>query len=269
MKNSILLPLFLGLVMAGCSRTGTDSQKISSNDKSDASRSAYNDRASTTAPTDAASQSQGAVASTPAPTASADVATVPPVGADVPSEVATMPSSSATMPPIDSMAPSVLAASAAPATPVAESTATAPAQVAAIPTTDATSPADQTASATKPDISARLAEWKLTPADIKSEFESSGQVVRSRTAGAGEPTGPMDSMLITQVTDKLTGDTDTSALNITVSANQGIVSLEGSAASLQQIGKAVALALDTDGVTQAISKIKLDAAPAAAPAPTS
>jgi hypothetical protein len=264
MKNSILLPLFLGLVLAGCSRTGTDSQKISSNDKSDASSSAYNDKAIATAPTDAASQSPGAVASTPAPTASTDVATVTPVGADAPSQVAAMPSSSATMPPMDSMAPSVPAASAAPAapaTPIAESTATAPAQVAAIPSTDATSPADQTASATKPDISARLAEWKLNADDIKSEFESSGQVVRSRTAGAGEPTGPMDSMLITQVTDRLKGDTDTSALNITVSANQGTVSLEGSAASLQQIGKAVALALDTDGVTQAISKIKLETAP--------
>jgi hypothetical protein len=262
MKNSILLPLFLGLVLAGCSRTGTDAEKISSNDKSDASRSTYSDKAPSTAPTDANSQTQGAIASTPAPAATANATNSAPSDTTS-SQVAAIPDSSAATPSTDSMT------SAKPETPDANSMAATSPQATASPTGNTSSTADQTASATKPDISARLAEWKLAPDDIKSEFDSSGQVVRTREAGPGEPTGPMDTMLITQVNDKLKGDADTSGQNITVSANQGIVTLDGSAASLQQIGKAVALTLDTDGVTKTISKIKLDtaSAPALAPSP--
>ena len=117
------------------------------------------------------------------------------------------------------------------------------------------------ASDAKSDISARITEWKLAPDDIKSEFETSGQVVRSKTSGAGDPTGPMDGILVSQINTKLKADTDTSALKLEVSATNGVVSLSGSAQSLNQIGKAVALALDTGGVTQTISTIKLESTP--------
>lgn len=264
MKKSIILPLFLGLVLAGCSRTETDSKKISANDKSDAVRTAYDDKAIAAAQTDAANQaqvaaqSQVAAATTPAPIASKDAITDVPKAAPDSSPMMANSSSSTAAPAVDSMTPPIAAALAAPA---ATSTAVEPDQVAAIAPKDTPSPANQAGSTTKPDISARLAEWKLTADDIKSEFDLSGRVVRSRPVGAGEPTGPMDSMLVTQVNTKLQGDTDTSALNIAVSASKGIVTLDGSAHSLDQIGKAVALALDTDGVNQAISKIKLDPTP--------
>jgi hypothetical protein len=42
---------------------------------------------------------------------------------------------------------------------------------------------------------------------------------------------------------------------------KGVVTLSGSARSLDQIGKAIALSLDTGEVTQVISSVKLEKAP--------
>jgi osmotically-inducible protein OsmY len=113
----------------------------------------------------------------------------------------------------------------------------------------------------KPDLNARIAEWNLKPEDIKSEFETSGRITRSRTAGAGEPTGPMDDVLVSQIKSKFGDNADTSGLKLEVTAEKGVVTLNGSAHSLDQIGKAIAVALDTPGVTQTISLVKLDATP--------
>ena len=38
---------------------------------------------------------------------------------------------------------------------------------------------------TKDAISDKLADWKLTPSDIKADLEKGGRVVRSKTAAAG------------------------------------------------------------------------------------
>jgi osmotically-inducible protein OsmY len=71
----------------------------------------------------------------------------------------------------------------------------------------------------------------------------------------------MDSTLVGQITTRLQENADTSMLKIDVTSDQGVVTLNGTARTLEQIGKAIALSLDTGGVTQTISQIKLQTVP--------
>lgn len=243
MKNKIVLPLFLGLALAaGCSRTNTDAAKLSSTDQPSATKPTVAADPATADKTaiaqkEAADQTQVAAAQTPVAPAS-----VPATTADS-SLMATAPTPPASI------------------TPALAPLSSSPAELNPTPVTSA--PASDMASITadtQPVIADRIAEWKLSSADIKSEFEQTGRIVRSKTVGAGEPTGPMDSVLASGVTNKLKADADTSSATITVKAEHGVITLEGSAHSLDQIGRALAVALDTGGVTQAISVIKLEPA---------
>lgn len=122
----------------------------------------------------------------------------------------------------------------------------------------ASSPTSVAKSDNSQPVLARISEWRLKGDEIKAEFDSSGRIVRSKAPAAGEPTGPMDSVLTNQVKEKLEGDSDLSSQKISASADDGIVTLTGSASSLDQIGKAVAVSLDTPGVKQVVSTIKLE-----------
>jgi len=233
MKNQILLPLFLGLALAGCTRTNTDAQRLSSNDQSsDPSKPLYNAQTDA-ARKDAADQAQVATAVNPNPAAGK---------APTADTSASMAANS-----------TPLTAPSAPATTTIASSAGANAI--------SNQPAKTDTTGIKPELSARIAEWKLNPEDIKSELETSGRIVRSRTAGAGEPTGPMDNVLIGQITSTLEDNAATSALKLGITADHGVVTLKGSAHSLSEIGQAIALALDTPGVTQTIAEVKLETSP--------
>ena len=104
-------------------------------------------------------------------------------------------------------------------------------------------------------IAGKLADWKLTPSDIKADFEKGGRVVRSKAAEAGAATGTMidNAKVVTVINAKLVGDSELSALKINVDADQGVVTLKGTVKSPALIGRAIAIALDTDDVTQVVS----------------
>ncbi len=108
-------------------------------------------------------------------------------------------------------------------------------------------------------LDAKLTEWKLTPADIKADLEKTGRVIRKRTLAAGERVGGAldNTRLVTVINGKFIADRDLSALKINVDANEGIVTLTGEVASLDLAGRAIALALDTEGVTQVIGQLKV------------
>ena len=109
-------------------------------------------------------------------------------------------------------------------------------------------------------ISDKIVEWKLTPSDIKADLEKGGRVVRTKTVAAGEKVGAVvdNARIVTVINAKYVADSDLSALKIDVDADQGTVTLKGTAKSPEFIGKAVALALDTDGVTQVISLLTVE-----------
>ena len=277
MKNTIVLPsLFIGLVLAGCTRSSTDSTKLASNDPyygtqktTDADKKAADKAALALSQTDATDKTQSsttvAVTTTPAPAANAtnDAATTIassstayPAGAPTTtSSTVANSGSTSTVVGITATTPASSATSMTPSSTTAGSSSSA-ANPSAIATMDVASTTGDTKSVTD-----RITEWKLAPEDIKSELATGGQIVRSKTVGAGEPTGPMDPVLVTQINAKFAADTELSSLKLKVAADSGVVTLSGSAHSADQIGRAVAVALDTGGVKQAISQIKLDTAP--------
>lgn len=107
---------------------------------------------------------------------------------------------------------------------------------------------------------ARMAEWKLNPSDIQADLDNNKDIVRSKNPEAGAPTGTADKSVVeSMVNSRLGADTDLAALKLRVSANKhGEVTLKGKAQSADEVGRAIALALDTEGVTKVTSKIKLD-----------
>ena len=251
MKNSLLLPLCLSLALVGCSRTSTSSTKIASTDQVDPNRPTYNDQA-ITAKNNAAAQSQVATTPAPAPMLSKDITAAA-------AQTPTAPDASTTAAVASTP---TIAATSTPAMPDTAQTATTPATPAPVATPEASSlSAVASTSEAKPDLAARLTEWKLKPDDLRSDLASKSEVIRERTAGAGEPTGPMDGLIITQISSKLKDETTTSSLAIDVSADKGVVTLKGSAQSLEQIGNAIAIALDTPGVVKTVSQIKLEGTP--------
>ncbi len=104
-------------------------------------------------------------------------------------------------------------------------------------------------------IHAKMVDWKLTPSDLKADFEKGGRIVRTKTATAGARTGEIldNARVVTVINAKLVGDSQLSALKINVDANQGTVTLKGTVGSLDLIGRAISLALDTDGVNEVVS----------------
>jgi osmotically-inducible protein OsmY len=115
--------------------------------------------------------------------------------------------------------------------------------------------ARDTASDVKDEINEKLTEWHLTPDDIKDDLAKTGQVVRTKAqAVGGEIT---DARIVTVIKAKYVMDHDLSAIDISVDSQNGAVALGGTVASPELIGKAVVLALDTDGVRGVTSKISV------------
>lgn len=118
-------------------------------------------------------------------------------------------------------------------------------------------------------VADKIVEWKLTPADIKADLEKTGRVVREKSVAAGEKSGEIisDARIVTVINGKLLADPDLSALKIDVDADKNVVTLTGTVKSDELVGRAVELALDTDGVTRVVSLLKVvpDSGAAAAP----
>jgi hypothetical protein len=109
-------------------------------------------------------------------------------------------------------------------------------------------------------VSDKLTEWKLTPSDIKADLEKTGRVVRDKTVAAGEKVGGVvdNARIVTVINAKYVADSDLSALKINVDADNGMVTLNGTVKSAALIGRAIELALDTDGVHQVVSLLKVE-----------
>jgi hyperosmotically inducible periplasmic protein len=136
---------------------------------------------------------------------------------------------------------------------------------------------DQSTTATKPSllhqardaaisatdaVSDKLVEWHLSGSDIKQDLAKTGEVVRTnaRAAGSSIAAATSNSRIIAVVKAKYTLDKELHARDIEVSCEAGNVTLRGTVATEALIGKAVALALDTDGVVQVKSVLTVQPA---------
>jgi osmotically-inducible protein OsmY len=106
---------------------------------------------------------------------------------------------------------------------------------------------------------ARMTEWRLNATDIQADIDAKREIVRTRE-NVGAPTGTMDkSTLKAAVEGRIRADSELSAFKIDVDPGaNGEINLDGEVNSSAQVGKAIALALDTDGVTRVKSKIEVD-----------
>ena len=104
----------------------------------------------------------------------------------------------------------------------------------------------------------RELEWKLTNNDIKDDVAAGRTIERSK---AGAPTGATvdKSDLKTAVEARLRADSQIANMPIDVDADRdGQINLSGKTNTIDQVGRAIAVALDTDGVSKVSSKISLD-----------
>jgi hypothetical protein len=106
-------------------------------------------------------------------------------------------------------------------------------------------------------VADKLTSWHLAPDDIRADLARTGEVVRSKTQGAGARIA--DARIVTVIKAKYVLDHSLSARDISVDSHDGQVALTGTVPSTDLIGRAVALALDTDGVQNVSSRITVQA----------
>lgn len=102
-------------------------------------------------------------------------------------------------------------------------------------------------------IDQKLVDWHLTKEDIKADLAKTGDVVRTKAAQAGSKM--TDARIHTVIKAKYVLDRDLSAVDIDVAVTAGSVALTGTVPSEELIGKAVELAMDTDGVTTVSARL--------------
>lgn len=124
---------------------------------------------------------------------------------------------------------------------------------------DASRDAANSVRAAGSDLSAKMTEWRLNASDIEADVASGRPVVRSNT-GAGAPTGKIDKGNVEKaIKGKMRADAQLANYKLDANANaKGEVELEGKVKTAEEIAHAMAVALDTEGVAQVTSKIKLD-----------
>ncbi|HVV00624.1 MAG TPA: BON domain-containing protein [Verrucomicrobiae bacterium] len=129
---------------------------------------------------------------------------------------------------------------------------------------------DQIQSATKnarDTIQEKLKVLDLRPDEIKDDLARTGKVVRrkAREAGQAFSDATSDARVTGAIKAKLVASQDLSAMSISVNTTDGIVTLSGSVDSADEIGKAMLLAMETDGVREVVSTlhVKGKAAPKA------
>ena len=105
----------------------------------------------------------------------------------------------------------------------------------------------------------KLRDLGLRTEDIKDELARTGQIVRrkAREAGQAIADATADARTTAAIKGKLLTDRDLSAVSISVNTTGGIVTLSGSVSSPEHIGKAVLLAMETDGVREVVSTLQV------------
>ncbi len=113
---------------------------------------------------------------------------------------------------------------------------------------------------TRQAFQAKLEAWELRPEDIRKDLEEQGEVVRRKAREVGETVSnaASDTRITATIKTRLATDPDLSALSVSVSTTDGKVTLSGKVKSPELVGKAVALALETEGVREVVSTLQVE-----------
>jgi hypothetical protein len=112
---------------------------------------------------------------------------------------------------------------------------------------DQSQPPPSTAAQAQEKFDQKLSDWHLTKPDIENDLSKTGEVVRTKAAQAGSRIE--DARIHAVIKSKYVLDRDLYGQSITITVTSGAVALTGSVTDEAFISKAVALAMDTDGVT--------------------
>ena len=106
-------------------------------------------------------------------------------------------------------------------------------------------------------LRAKLDTLDLHGDQIKDELARTGKVVRHKAQDIGEQMADAasDVRAVAEIKAKYAADSTLSAWSISVGCTQGHVQLSGQVSSPDDIGKAVALALEADGVRDVTSAL--------------
>jgi hyperosmotically inducible protein len=132
--------------------------------------------------------------------------------------------------------------------------------------TDAAKAASDAAASARQTLAAKLEALQLTAQDVRDELKQTGEVVRrkAREIGQAATDAATDTRITAEVKRKLLADPELSALDVSVSTTGGRVTLSGKVSSADQVGRAVLLALETDGVREVVSTLQVKGAQAPA-----
>jgi osmotically-inducible protein OsmY len=106
-------------------------------------------------------------------------------------------------------------------------------------------------------LKAKLETLDLRPGQIKDELARTGRIVRRKAQDLGGQVADVaaDARIVAAIKAKYAADADLSVWKISVSSDQGHVTLSGTVSAEENIGNAVALALETDGVRDVTSTL--------------
>jgi hyperosmotically inducible protein len=99
----------------------------------------------------------------------------------------------------------------------------------------------------------------FTTSNITEELTRSGTVIREKARATGQSIADATANARTSAAIKarLLAEPGLSAFAITVDTTDGVVTLSGKVNSAEQVGRAVKLALETDGVRKVISTLQV------------
>lgn len=108
-------------------------------------------------------------------------------------------------------------------------------------------------------ITAKLEALQLRAQDIRDELQQTGKVVRrkARDVGATVADTAADARITAEIKRKLTIDTELSVFAVSVDTTDGRVTLSGTVSSPELVGKAILVALETDGVREVVSTLQV------------
>jgi hyperosmotically inducible periplasmic protein len=115
------------------------------------------------------------------------------------------------------------------------------------------------AEATRAASAVRDAIADIRPEEIKEELARTGVVVRRRAQkiGGAISDSAVNAKITTAIKAKYAVDPKLSALKISVDTTDGLVTLSGVVSSHEEIGRAIKLALETDGVREVVSTLQV------------
>jgi len=111
-------------------------------------------------------------------------------------------------------------------------------------------------------VQEKLKVLDLRSDDIKDELARGGRIVRrsAREAGQAIADATADARVTGAIKAKLLADRELSALSISVNTTEGVATLSGTVSSPENIGKAMLLAMETDGVREVVSTLQVKTA---------